>query len=72
MIWDVGGSSGISGGTIVAIVVPIIVVALLFIVAICFLSKRARKKRDSLQDGNSKLWIQNIFTILFLISTSLF
>ncbi|TKY71218.1 Cysteine-rich receptor protein kinase 10 [Spatholobus suberectus] len=42
-----GGSSGISAGTIVAIVVPITVAVLIFIVGICFLSRRARKKRDS-------------------------
>ncbi|XP_027364916.1 cysteine-rich receptor-like protein kinase 10 isoform X2 [Abrus precatorius] len=39
-----GGSSGVSSGKIVAIVVPITVAVLLFIVAICFLSKRAAKK----------------------------
>lgn len=43
-----------SAGTIVAIVVPIVVAVLLFIVGICFLSKRARKKRHSVQEGKSK------------------
>lgn len=50
---NIVGDSGISAGTIVAIVVPIVVAVLLFIVGICFLSKRARKKRDSVQ-GKSK------------------
>ncbi|KAE9589330.1 hypothetical protein Lal_00000087 [Lupinus albus] len=45
-----GGSSGISSGTIVAIVVPITVAVLLFIVGICFISKRAAKKKDSAQE----------------------
>ncbi|OIW06900.1 hypothetical protein TanjilG_19549 [Lupinus angustifolius] len=45
-----GGSSGISSGTIVAIVVPITVAVLLFIVGICFISKRTAKKKDSSQE----------------------
>ncbi|KAK7269970.1 hypothetical protein RIF29_22797 [Crotalaria pallida] len=47
-----GGSGGISSGTIVAIVVPISVAVLLFILGICFLSKRAAKakKHDSAQE----------------------
>ncbi|KAL5195001.1 Cysteine-rich receptor-like protein kinase 25 [Glycine soja] len=45
-----GGGSGISPGTIVAIVVPITVAVLLFIVGIWLLSKRAAKKRNSAQD----------------------
>ncbi|RDY13246.1 Cysteine-rich receptor-like protein kinase 25, partial [Mucuna pruriens] len=44
------GSSGISSGTIVAIVVPIVVAVLLFIVCIWLLSKRAAKKRNSARD----------------------
>ncbi|WJX54580.1 hypothetical protein P8452_40447 [Trifolium repens] len=64
-----GGSSGISGGTIVAIVVPIIVVVLLFIVAICFLSKRARKKHDSLQDGNTANDITSMESLQFDFGT---
>jgi len=50
---DAGGS-GISTGTIVAIVVPITVAVLLFIVGICFLSRRARKKQGSVKEGKSK------------------
>jgi len=56
MFWigmDAGGG-GISAGTIVAIVVPISVAVLLCIVGICFLSRRARKKRDSVKEGKSK------------------
>lgn len=56
MFWiglDAGGG-GISTGTIVAIVVPITVAVLLFIVGICFLSRRARKKEGSLKEGKSK------------------
>ncbi|KAI9123952.1 hypothetical protein K1719_005252 [Acacia pycnantha] len=41
------GKGGISSGTIVAIVVPISVVVLIFIVGICCLSKRMRKKGKS-------------------------
>ncbi|RDY12708.1 Cysteine-rich receptor-like protein kinase 10, partial [Mucuna pruriens] len=48
---DSGGSGGISAGIIVAIVVPITVAVLIFIVGICFLSTRARKKRDSVKEG---------------------
>jgi len=50
---DAGGG-GISTGTIVAIVVPITVAVLLFIVGICFLSRRARKKQSSVKEGKSK------------------
>ncbi|XP_004511333.1 cysteine-rich receptor-like protein kinase 10 isoform X2 [Cicer arietinum] len=63
-----GGSSGISGGTIVAIVVPIIVAVILFIVAICFLSKRARKNRDSLQEGKT-YDITNVESLQFDFAT---
>ncbi|KAK4258906.1 hypothetical protein QN277_005302 [Acacia crassicarpa] len=41
------GKGGISSGTIVAIVVPISVAVLIFIVFICCLSKRRRNKHDS-------------------------
>ncbi|KAI9123958.1 hypothetical protein K1719_005258 [Acacia pycnantha] len=41
------GTVGISSGTIVAIVVPISVAVLIFIVVICCLSKRMRKKGKS-------------------------
>lgn len=43
--WNFAGSSGITSGTIVAIVVPITVAVLLFIVGICFLCIRGRKKK---------------------------
>jgi FtsH-binding integral membrane protein len=53
--WNFAGSSGISSGTIVAIVVPISVATLLLIVGLCFLSKRVwKKKPDSAQDPKSK------------------
>ncbi|KAI4298627.1 hypothetical protein L6164_032162 [Bauhinia variegata] len=45
------GKSGISSGTIIAIVVPITVAVLLFIVGICFFSKRTRNKFDSVREG---------------------
>ena len=48
------GKSGISSGEIVAIAVPIAVALLLFIVGICFLSKRARKKNGFVPDRKSK------------------
>ncbi|KAI9123708.1 hypothetical protein K1719_005008 [Acacia pycnantha] len=41
------GKGGISSGTIVAILVPISVAVLIFIVFICCLSKRRRNKHDS-------------------------
>ncbi|KAF7840694.1 cysteine-rich receptor-like protein kinase 10 [Senna tora] len=47
------GKSGISSGTIVAIVVPISVAVLLFIVGVCFLTRRTRKKYDSAPEGKS-------------------
>lgn len=69
--WD-AGSSGISAGTIVAIVVPITVAVLIFIVGICFLSRRARKKRDSVKDGKSKDPPRHIdFSKLFYLITDL-
>ncbi|KAK8471858.1 hypothetical protein PHAVU_002G049500 [Phaseolus vulgaris] len=46
------GGGGISAGTIVAIVVPISVAVLLFIVGICFLSRRARKKASAKEGKN--------------------
>ncbi|KAF7840692.1 cysteine-rich receptor-like protein kinase 25 [Senna tora] len=51
----ISGKSGISSGTIVAIVVPIIVAVLLFIVGLFFLSRKMRKERDnSLPEGKYK------------------
>ncbi|KAJ1376486.1 Serine-threonine/tyrosine-protein kinase, catalytic domain [Sesbania bispinosa] len=64
-----GGSSGISSGTIVAIVVPITVAVLLFIVGICFLSKRAKKERDSAQDQKSATEITTVESLRFDFST---
>jgi len=54
--FNFAGSSGISSGTIVAIVVPISVAVLLLIAGVCFLSKRDwKKKHDSAaQDPKSK------------------
>ncbi|XP_061354441.1 cysteine-rich receptor-like protein kinase 10 isoform X2 [Gastrolobium bilobum] len=63
-----GGSSGISAGTIVAIVVPIVVAVLLFIVGICFLSKRARKKNDSAQ-GKTAYDITDVESLQFDFGT---
>lgn len=37
-----------------AIVVPITVAVILFIAGVCFLTRRARKKRDSVPDGKCK------------------
>jgi len=48
------GSGGISSGTIVAIVVPIAVAVVIFVVGIWILCKRAAKKRNSEQDPKSK------------------
>ncbi|KAK7308139.1 hypothetical protein VNO77_41736 [Canavalia gladiata] len=47
------GKGGVSAGTIVAIVVPIVVAVIIFILGICFLSKRARKKHDSAKEGKT-------------------
>ncbi|TKY51076.1 Cysteine-rich receptor protein kinase 25 [Spatholobus suberectus] len=60
-----GGSSGISSGTIVAIVVPITVAVLLFIVGIWLLSKRAAKKRNSAQDPKTGTEISAVESLRF-------
>ncbi|TKY51081.1 Cysteine-rich receptor protein kinase 25 [Spatholobus suberectus] len=64
-----GGSSGISSGTIVAIVVPITVVVLLFIVGIWLLIKRAAKKRNSAQDPKTGTEISAAESLRFDFST---
>ncbi|KAG5035459.1 hypothetical protein GLYMA_04G170000v4 [Glycine max] len=65
------GSSGISAGTIVPIVVPITIVVLIFIVRICFLSRRARKKQqDSVKEGQSTLLSGQVVAIKRLSKSS--
>ncbi|KAH1111770.1 hypothetical protein GYH30_010213 [Glycine max] len=60
------GSSGISAGTIVPIVVPITIVVLIFIVRICFLSRRARKKQqDSVKEGQTAYDITTMDSLQF-------
>ncbi|CAI8604767.1 unnamed protein product [Vicia faba] len=69
---NLGGSSGISSGTIVAIVVPITVVALLFIVGICFLCIRGRKKKHdsaAAQDLKTETDITTVESLRFDLST---
>lgn len=64
------GSSGISAGTIVAIVVPITVAVLIFIVGICFLSRRARKKQQgSVKEGKTAYDIPTVDSLQFDFST---
>ncbi|XP_054779058.1 cysteine-rich receptor-like protein kinase 10 [Prosopis cineraria] len=63
------GKSGISSGTIVAIVVPISVAVLIFIVGICCLSKRMRKKYDSVPHGKSASDISNVDSLQYDFST---
>uniref|UniRef100_A0A803NZ08 Cysteine-rich receptor-like protein kinase 10 n=1 Tax=Cannabis sativa TaxID=3483 RepID=A0A803NZ08_CANSA len=46
------GKSNISARTIVAIVVPIVVAMLLFILGFCFITKRAKKKYTLAKDGD--------------------
>ncbi|XP_052725202.1 cysteine-rich receptor-like protein kinase 10 isoform X1 [Vigna angularis] len=63
------GGGGISTGTIVAIVVPITVAVLLFIVGICFLSRRARKKQGSLKEGKNVDDITTVESLQFSFGT---
>ncbi|MED6180574.1 hypothetical protein PIB30_011335 [Stylosanthes scabra] len=65
-----GGSSGLSSGTIVAIVVPIAVAVILFILGVCFISRRrARKKHDSAQDPQTVSGISSVDSLRFDLST---
>ncbi|KAK7391016.1 hypothetical protein VNO78_19294 [Psophocarpus tetragonolobus] len=64
-----GGSSVISSRTIVAIVVPITVAVLIFIVGIWLLSKRAAKKRNSTQDPKTETEISAVESLRFDFST---
>ncbi|XP_058769623.1 cysteine-rich receptor-like protein kinase 10 [Vicia villosa] len=69
---NLGGSSGISLGTIVAIVVPITVAALLFIIGICFLCIRGwKKKHDSAaaQDPKTEIDITTVESLRFDLNT---
>ncbi|XP_058754080.1 cysteine-rich receptor-like protein kinase 25 [Vicia villosa] len=69
---NLGGSSGISLGTIVAIVVPITVAALLFIVGICFFCIRGwKKKHDSAaaEDPKTETDITTVESLRFDLST---
>lgn len=63
------GGGGISTGTIVAIVVPITVAVLLFIVGICFLSRRARKKQSSVKEGKNVDDITTVESLQFGFGT---
>ncbi|KAH9748255.1 cysteine-rich receptor-like protein kinase 10 [Citrus sinensis] len=47
------GKSGISSSTIIAIVAPIVVTAVLFIVGFCFLRRKAKKKYNAVPEGNA-------------------
>uniref|UniRef100_A0A803NZ09 Protein kinase domain-containing protein n=1 Tax=Cannabis sativa TaxID=3483 RepID=A0A803NZ09_CANSA len=51
-IRNLPGKSNISARTIVAIVVPIVVAMLLFILGFCFITKRAKKKYTLAKDGD--------------------
>ncbi|KAL2349525.1 hypothetical protein Fmac_003525 [Flemingia macrophylla] len=64
-----GGSSGISAGTIVAIAVPIAVAVLIFIVGICFFSRRARKKRHSVKEAKTAYDISTAESLQFDFGT---
>ncbi|KAK7391013.1 hypothetical protein VNO78_19291 [Psophocarpus tetragonolobus] len=66
-----GASNGISSGTIVAIVVPISVAVLLFIVGIWILWKRtgAAKRRNSAQDPKTGTEISSAESLRFDFST---
>ncbi|XP_027360156.1 cysteine-rich receptor-like protein kinase 10 [Abrus precatorius] len=65
-----GGNGGISAGTVVAIVVPITVAVIIFIVGICFLSRRARrKKRDSVKEGKTAHDISTVESLQFDFGT---
>ncbi|XP_028776258.1 cysteine-rich receptor-like protein kinase 10 [Neltuma alba] len=63
------GKSGISSGTIVAIVVPISVAVLIFIVGMCCLGKRMRKKHDSVPEVKSTSEISNLDSLQYDFST---
>ncbi|KAJ1381611.1 Serine-threonine/tyrosine-protein kinase, catalytic domain [Sesbania bispinosa] len=64
-----GGNSGISAGTIIAIVVPITVAVLLFIVGVCFLTRRVRKKHDSVPEGKTAYDISTVESLQFDFGT---
>ncbi|KAK7308810.1 hypothetical protein RJT34_05059 [Clitoria ternatea] len=63
------GNGGISAGTIVAIVVPITVAVLIFIVGICFLRKRARKNRDSVKEVKTAYDITTVESLQYDFGT---
>ncbi|XP_054776913.1 cysteine-rich receptor-like protein kinase 10 [Prosopis cineraria] len=63
------GKSGKSSGTVVATVVSITVAVLLFIVGVCFLSKRTRKEYDTVADGNSANDIATLDSLQYDFST---
>ncbi|KAK4258892.1 hypothetical protein QN277_005289 [Acacia crassicarpa] len=63
------GKGGISSGTIVAIVVPISVAVLIFIVGICCLSKRMRKNHDSVPEGKSASEISSMDSLQYDFNT---
>lgn len=48
------GKSGISSSTIIAIVAPIAVTAVLFILGFCFLRRKAKKKYNAVPESNGK------------------
>ncbi|CAL5209769.1 unnamed protein product [Lathyrus oleraceus] len=69
---SLGGSSGITSGTIVAIVVPITVAVLLFIVGICFLCIRGRKKKHdsaAARDPKTETDITTVESLRYDLST---
>ncbi|KAK9227229.1 hypothetical protein WN943_012278 [Citrus x changshan-huyou] len=49
------GKSGISSSTIIAIVAPIVVTAVLFIVGFCFLRRKAKKKYNAVPEADNDL-----------------
>ncbi|KAI8525221.1 hypothetical protein RHMOL_Rhmol13G0212900 [Rhododendron molle] len=63
------GKGGISSHVIIAIVVPIGVVTMLFIASFCFLSKRAKRKHNSLREKNDEDDISTVQSLQYDLGT---
>ncbi|KAJ4703241.1 Cysteine rich receptor like kinase [Melia azedarach] len=63
------GKSGISSSTIIAIVAPISVSAVLFIAGFCFLRRRAKKQYNAVPEGNADNDITTLESLQFDLGT---
>ncbi|KAH9779114.1 cysteine-rich receptor-like protein kinase 10 [Citrus sinensis] len=63
------GKSGLSSSTIIAIVAPIVVIAVLFIAGLCFLRRRAEKKYNAVLEQNADNDITTLESLQFDFKT---